>query len=284
VRLGQLGQRRIERLDDHPNLRAILGVLARLAHIRDDDLIRLAAAWRNTPQIAAARDKALGPDSPLVVDVLTAFDAVSALYADDLAGARDYVSVPTEVTTVALKAVRDAIAAAYARPILSRFEYAALTRAWRTVYPRSNASEPDLGPGAAEVKRVLSALPALSRRCHDAVSRDTYEGLLIAALTLDGYDHAAMMDAAFRAAISTGRRRVWALVRRSAVEGFARPCPVCRAVAPDDACPDERVVELCADLACAMLVADALDAGAVAGLAGPLRMLVARRDRRGTGA
>jgi hypothetical protein len=284
VRLRRVGHRRIERLEDHPNLRPILGVLARLAHISDDELIQLAAGWRNTPQIAAARDKALSPGAPLVVEVLAAFDAVSALYADDVAGGRDYVTVPTEVTVVALKAVRDAIAAAYARPILTRAEYAALSRAWRAVYPRSTTSEPDLGPGSAEVKRVLAALPALSRRCHDAVSRDAYEGLIVAALTLDGTDHAMMMDAAFRAAVLTGRRRVWALVRRSAVEGLTRRCPSCRPPARlGDDPTDERVVELCADLACAILVQDALDATTVANLAGPLNMLVAHPGRRGPG-
>ena len=285
MKLGhrRIDDRRIERLEQHPNLRGVLGVLARLAHISDDELIMLAQCWRNTPHIAHARDKALGPDSPLIVDVLAAFDAVSALYADDVAGAQDYITVPSDVTTLALKAVRDAIAAAYARPILTRLEYAALNRPWRTVYPRTTAHEPDLGPSAADVKRVLASMPALSRRCHDEVSRDAYEGLLVAALTLDGSEHAEMMDLAFRAAVLTGRRRVWTLVRRGVMEGFARPCPSCRRpVSDDDAYPDERVVELCADLACAMLVLDALDTGAAANLTGPLNMLTrARGDSDG---
>lgn len=281
MKLGhrRIDQRRIERLEDHPNLRGILGVLARLAHISDDELVMLAQAWRNTPHIASARDKALSPESPLIIEVLAAFDAVSALYADDIAGGVDYVTVPSDVTTLALKAVRDAIAAAYARPILTRLEHAALNRPWRTVYPRTTASEPDLGPGAADVKRVLASMPALSRRCHDEVSRDAYEGLVVAALTLDGAEHAEMMEAAFRAAVLTGRRRVWTLVRRSAMEGFARPCPSCRGrTADDEIFPDERVVELCADLACAMLVLDALDSGTPATLTGALSMLSRARD------
>lgn len=277
MKLGQRrnsGQRRIERLEEHPNLRGILGVLSRLAHITDEELVTLAQCWRNTPHIAAARDKALSPDSPLIVEVLAAFDAVSALYADDLAGDQDYITLPSDVTTLALKAVRDAIAAAYAKPILTRLEFAALNRPWRTVFPRVTASEPDFGPGAADVKRVLSTMPALSRRCHDETSREAYEGLLVAALTLDGADHADMMEAAFRAAVFTGRRRVWTLVRRGVMEGFARPCPTCRGrVDDDESYPDERVVELCADLACAMLVLDALDTGTTATLTGPLSML-----------
>ncbi|MGF7239399.1 MAG: hypothetical protein ACQSGP_31245 [Frankia sp.] len=263
----------IARLEEHPNLRGILAVLARLAHITDDEVVALARTWRNTPHIAAARDKALSPDSPLIIEVLAAFDALSALYADDLDGTVEYVTVPSEVTTVALKAIRDAIAAAYARPALTRIEYAALNRPWRLVFPRSTVSEPDLGPGTDDVKRVLASLPALGSRCHDEVSRDAYEGLVIAALTLDGRDHATMMEAAFDAAVRTGRRRVWALVRRSAIEGFARPCPTCRHRPTEAAGPDERVVELCADLACAMLVMDALDTGSTSTLTAPLHML-----------
>ena len=76
----------VQRLEEHPNLSAVLGVLAQLAHISDDDLPRLAEGWVNSPSIAQARDRALSPDSPLVVEVLAAFDAVSALFADDLLG------------------------------------------------------------------------------------------------------------------------------------------------------------------------------------------------------
>nr|MDT0664002.1 hypothetical protein [Micromonospora sp. DSM 115978] len=161
-----LRARRVERLEDHPNLRGILGILAQLVHANDDELIQLAAAWSNSPQLATARDKALSPDSPLVVEVLAAFDALSAIYADDLAGA-EYVSVDPTITATALRAMRDALAGAYARPILSRSEYVGLLRPWRTVYPRARSHEPDLGPAAAEVKRVLSALPLLAGRCHD---------------------------------------------------------------------------------------------------------------------
>src|SRR3954463_15767373 len=103
-------------LDDHPNLPEILGVLAQLAHVSDADLPRLAKAWHNTVFLAEARARALSPDSPLVLEVLSAFEAVQALFADDLSGEEDYLSVEPEVAAVALKAIRDAIAAAYARP------------------------------------------------------------------------------------------------------------------------------------------------------------------------
>ena len=42
----------ITELENHPNLETILGVLAQLPHIRDDELPRLAGAWRNRPPMA----------------------------------------------------------------------------------------------------------------------------------------------------------------------------------------------------------------------------------------
>jgi len=129
-------------LDDHPNLPEILGVLAQLAHVSDADLPRLAKAWHNTVFLAEARARALSPDSPLVLEVLSAFEAVQALFADDLSGEEDYLSVEPEVASVALKAIRDAIAASYARPVLSRTEHSALMAAWRVVYPIDLVEEP----------------------------------------------------------------------------------------------------------------------------------------------
>jgi hypothetical protein len=49
----------VGQLDNHPNLSEVLGVLAQLAHVTDDELPRLAAAWRNTAALAAARDPGL---------------------------------------------------------------------------------------------------------------------------------------------------------------------------------------------------------------------------------
>ena len=191
----------IDRLEEHPNLPAILGVLAQLPHITDADLPKLAAAWRNMVSVAEARCRALSPDSPLVIEVLAAFDAISALFADDIAGDTDYVKIDPAVTVVALKAVRDAVAAVYARPILSRGEYGALMGAWRSVYPRSTIVEPDLGPAGPDIKRLLGTLPQLARRCHDLKAREAFEGLVVAALTLDEDEHNNAIDTAFRAAV-----------------------------------------------------------------------------------
>ena len=264
----------IGRLEDHPNLAEILGVLAQLPHVDDTHLEALARSWRNTVAVAEARRRALSPDSPLIIEVLAAFDAVAALYADDLAGGHDYITVEPGTACTALKAVRDAIAAAYARPILGRGEYACLISAWRSVFPRPTVREPDLGPGAEEVKRLLGLLPTLADRCHDDAGRRVYDGLLVHAMTLDESAHDEAVSAAFSAAVRTGRRRVWTLVRRSAAEGLGRFCVACRSPHTDAAYDDERVLELCADAACALLVQDELPTGAAATLTAPLRHLI----------
>jgi hypothetical protein len=271
----------IDRLEEHPNLPAILGVLAQLPHITDADLPKLAAAWRNMVSVAEARCRALSPDSPLVIEVLAAFDAISALFADDIAGDTDYVKIDPAVTVVALKAVRDAVAAVYARPILSRGEYGALMGAWRSVYPRSTILEPDLGPAGPDIKRLLGTLPQLARRCHDLKAREAFEGLVVAALTLDEDEHNNAIDTAFLAAVRTGRRRIWALVRRSAAEGLGRFCPTCRVhgLPSDGLYDDERVLALCADAACALLVSDAVDPWTSAKLTAPVNQLIPLQRR-----
>lgn len=247
----------IEDLTDHPNLSEIIGVLAQLAHIRDDDLPRLAQAWQDTQVVRTARSAALSPDSPLVLEVLSAFDAVSALFADDVRGEAAYVTVPTAQVRTALCAVRDAIAGAYAKPALSRDAHAALLAPWRSVYPTTTVVEPDLGPQSAQVKELLGLLPSLATRCHDEVSRSLYDALCDRAFVGE-QDRTSASEDAFDAAVLTSRRRVWALVRRTGAESLGRPCPQCRTtVAGDD--PDlRRVLELCLDAACALLVADAL--------------------------
>jgi hypothetical protein len=259
-------------LEEHPNLAEILGILAQLAHIRDDQLPLLADAWCNTIGVAEARDRALSPDSPLVLEALSAFEAVSALFDDDLRGEAAYVTVASDVTTTALKAVRDAIAAAYAKPILSRAEYASLLRPWRAVFPASTVDEPDLGPNAEQVKQLLALLPVLSTRCHDAEGRRLYDALVDRSFAQES-DRADARDAAFQAAVLTSRRRVWALVRRSGAEGLSRPCPSCRRPLTDDR-ETQRVMALCLDAACALLVADALPDETTSMLTEPVTSLI----------
>ena len=262
----------VSRLEDHPNLPEILGVLAQLAHISDEHLRELADAWVNSPALSEARDRALRPDSPLVLEVLAAFDALSALFADDLAGEADYVVVETEVTGRALKAVRDAIAAVYARPALGKNEYAALLRPWRAVFPQPTVIEPDLGPRGDQVKALLSCLPTLAGRCHDEAGQALFESLVDRSFVAEA-DRAEAAQTAFHAAVLTSRRRVWALVRRTGTEGLLRPCSTCRTSARPDR-EGQRVLELCLDAACALLVADTLPDACTELLTDPVRALI----------
>jgi hypothetical protein len=259
-------------LDVHPNLPEILGVLAQLPHVSDGDLRRLADAWHNTVFLAEARARALDPDSPLVLEVLAAFEAVQALFADDVSGEPDYVDVEPEVASVALKAIRDAIAAAYARPVLSRAEHSALLGAWRSVYPTDAVDEPDLGARALQVKGLLTAMPRLATRCHDTAAAELYDEILTMTWTLDEDVRAVAREEAWQAAVLTNRRRVWGLVRRSGAEGIGRYCSQCR-VRNDD--PDTmRVLALCLDAACALLVSDAIDDNLVDVLTLPVQKLI----------
>lgn len=262
----------VSRLEEHPNLAEVLGVLAQLAHIGDDHLVALADAWVNSPALSGARDRALSPDSPLVVEVLAAFDALGAVFADDLAGEADYVVVESAVTIRALKAVRDAIAAVYARPVLSKAEYTALLRPWRTVFATPTVDEPDLGPRAEHVKALLSALPSLSARCHDEEGRALFDALVDRSFIAEA-DRAEAAVTAFHAAVLTSRRRVWALVRRTCTEGLLRPCGICRTSPAQDR-DGQRVLELCLDAVCALLVADAVPDACTGLLSDPVLALI----------
>jgi hypothetical protein len=247
----------ITSIEQHPNLPEILGVLSQLPHVGDRDLPRLAAAWHNTAYVAGARARALEPDSPLILDVLNAFEAIGDLFADDVAGDRDFITVDPAVTIVALKSVRDAIAGAFARPILGRGEHAALLAPWRTVYPVHRLGEPDLGPHGSALKRLLDALPLLATRCHDPAADGTYQRLASLAWHLDATLIETARTEAWQAAVLTARRRLWLMLRRSAAEGLGRQCPVCPPRPLDDDL--YRVLTLCQDAACALLVADAVD-------------------------
>ena len=271
----------VERLEDHPNLPEVLGVLAQLAHIGDDDLPRLAGAWTNNLAVASARDRALSPDSPLICEVLAAFDALGALFADDLEGEASYLVVEAPIVSTALKAVRDAVAAVYARPILTRAEYGALVAPWRSVYPQATVDEPDLGPRAEQVKTLLGLMPLLAGRCHDEAGQELFDALVDRSFA-DESDRAEAVESAFQAAVLTSRRRVWALIRRSGAEGLSRPCASCGRGPGPSADPErehQRVMALCLDAACALLVADALPDATTELLTQPIASLVPLQRR-----
>jgi hypothetical protein len=265
----------IETLDEHPNLPEILGVLAQLPHVTDNELVRLADSWHNTVALAEARARALDPDCPLVLEVLAAFEAVQSLFADDVEGNDDFLNVEAEIATVALKAIRDAIAAAYARPVLSRTEHSGLMAAWREVYPTNAVDEPDLGARSAEIKALLQAMPLLATRCHDEGAASLYDSILAMTWTLDEDVRGVARDEAWQAAVLTSRRRVWSLVRRSGAEGIGRYCSACRTRSDDD--DTVRVLALCLDAACALLVADAIDDNLVDVLTLPVQALIPRQ-------
>jgi hypothetical protein len=265
----------IETLDAHPNLPEILGVLAQLPHISDSELTRLGGAWHNTVGLAEARARALDPDCPLILEVLAAFEAVQSLFAEDVDGEHEDLGVDSQVATVALKAIRDAIAAAYARPVLSRSEHTALMSAWRAVYPTDMVDEPDLGEHSAEIKALLQAMPLLATRCHDSGAESLYDSILAMTWTLDEDVRSVARDEAWQAAVLTNRRRVWGLVRRSGAEGIGRYCGQCRTRSDDD--DTVRVLALCLDAACALLVADAIDDNLVDVLTLPVQALIPRQ-------
>jgi hypothetical protein len=137
-------------LEEHPNVREILGIVERVPYLTERETARLARGWRDNIFLAGARDHALSPGSPLIIDVLAMFDEVDvAFFASPgvgMAGDDDDSGVdtaPAEVVTTALpaqvtlasKAIRDALAAAYAKPVLSRAEYVALIGPWRRTFP-----------------------------------------------------------------------------------------------------------------------------------------------------
>ena len=135
----QRASRWVSSLDLHPNLAEILGVLSQLPRLTGRDMTCLAQGWRDTTFSHVARAHALGPDTPLVLEVLATFERVDRVFREELS--RDFLgddgaatAVKPQVVKHAQHAVRDAIAAVYARPILSRAEYLALIGPWRRAF------------------------------------------------------------------------------------------------------------------------------------------------------
>ena len=257
--------------ETHPHCAEILGVLAQIVHLDDEGLRRLALAWRDTPDVSRARDRALQPDTPLILEVLAAFDSIAGLFADDLAGTAPYVTVPAPTTALALKAVRDAVAAAYARPVLSAQEYAELSAPWHSVYPERRMQMPDFGPQHHEVLALLTSVPGLACHRHDDVAGDLWRALLMHAKGIDPESHGKAIESAWQAAVITGRRRLWFLASRSAQEGYTRACGSCARVATDD---DRAVLAVCLGVVAAMLVRDVLDDESAATLLAPVASLM----------
>jgi hypothetical protein len=137
----QRASRWVSSLDLHPNLAEILGVLSQVPRLTGPDMTNLAQGWRDTHFLHVARAHALGPDTPLVLEVLATFDRVDGFFREERSRGDDLLNddgaataVKPQVVKHALHAVRDAVAAAYARPILSRAEYLALIGPWHRAF------------------------------------------------------------------------------------------------------------------------------------------------------
>ena len=267
------GSAAITRLDEHPHADEILGVLAQAVEVSDVQIGRLAAAWENSHLVAAARDKALQPDSPLIFEVLSAFESLAELFADDLSGEEAYVHVPPPVTALALKAMRDAVAAAYARPSLTPREYEALSAAWHSVFPEVRAAMPDFGPQHYDVLAVLQLVSGLSCHSHDDKAATIRSQVLAGSHTLDPAAHSAAFESAWGAVVVSQRRRIWGLVRRSCYEGYFRRCASCTVTETID---DHAVLSLCLGALLGALVRDLLDDASAAALEAPLADLIPR--------
>lgn len=264
---------RISSVEKHPNVAEINEILARLPGIDDDQLGRLAAAWCNSPRLAAARARALAPDAPLVLEVLREFEHITELFLDEIEGNAPYVTVTSATTLTALKAVRDALAAAFARPVLAGTDHADLLAAWREVYRADRAVEADLGPHAERVRAMLEGMARLATRCHDGENAALFATLARRAPHAHELRQRAR-DEAWRAAVLTSRRRLWKMVRRQGNAAFARWCPPCRQRDEHGRADLARLVrDMCLDAACALLVADAVDETMVEILTLPARPL-----------
>ena len=257
--------------ETHPHCAEILGVLAQVVHLDDEGVRRLALAWTDTADVAHARDKALQPDTPLILEVLAAFDSIAGLFADDLAGTAPYVTLPAPTTALALKAVRDAIAAAYARPVLTPQEYAELSAPWHSVFPDRRMQMPDFGPQHHEVLALLASIPGLSCHRHDEGAASLRDALLVHARGLDPATHRDAIESAWQAAVMTGRRRLWFLASRSVQESYNRACPPCARAANDD---DRAVLAVCLGVVAGMLVRDMLDTESADSLLAPVASLM----------
>ena len=126
-------------------------------------------------------------------------------------------------------------------------------------------------------KALLATLPRLSERCHDDAGRQLFEALVDQSYVAES-DRADAVAASFQAAVLTDRRRVWALVRRTGAEGLSRPCATCR-VPFENSRDVQRVLGLCLDAACALLVADAMPDASTDLLLNPVSVLVPRQRR-----
>jgi hypothetical protein len=268
-------------LDEHPNIHEILSILARVPQLTDHEIARLANGWRDNSFLASARNRALSPTSPLIIEVLAAFDRVDAVFFDQLDDLADAANSSTgsaaRTLNTALKAIRDALAAAYARPILRRAEYIALMGPWHRALPAQQSIPAGIVTRTAAVEELLQALAPLSARCHDPESGRLFAKLAEAAANRDAEATTVAREAAWQRAISSARKRQWMLLRQTVHDTLNRACARCgssRRAAAESAEAVESVRALCADAVCGVLMADALEPALMRTLVDPAAKLL----------
>ena len=194
------------------------------------------------------------------------------IFAEEIRGGEEYLTVEPDVASTALKAVRDAIAGAYARPAITAAEHASLTRAWRVVYPTDRLTAPDLGNRSSDVNTLLQAVPRLAATCHDHSAMPEHAAILKAGAAIDEDIRCAAREEAWHAAVLTSRRRIWQLIRHTGESERKRYCKTCRERARD--ADTDRVLRLCIDAACGLLVAGALEDDIIDVLSAPVDCLL----------
>ena len=264
----------IDTLEEHPNIDEILGVLSSLPNVGDAQIPRAGrrlaqhARHRPRPFPRAEPRLAAGGRGPRLLR-----GGRGALRRRPRRRGRLRDDRPASTTTTALKAVRDAHRrrVRQADPEPRRVPVADQAVARRSSL-RPRYAEPSLGPNTAQVKALLASMPQLAMRCHDEKGRRLYDALAFTASTVDRDLRDTARDEAWRAAVLTSRRRMWAMLRRSGLEAITRRCTRC---ATTEATGWERqVLELCMDAACGLLVADAIDDTFTDILTIPLAMLI----------
>lgn len=266
----------ISTLDQHPNSARITNVLARIGDVTDAHLRALAWEWISGPAPSETRSRALQPENPLIVEVLTVFTVLDEIFSADMSGGVPYVEVDPELAQLGVNAIRDAIAGEYAHPLLGRGEYRALTRPWRAVMSRVSG-EPNQNRQFLLVSTLLDRVRELGTRCHEDELEQRYTLLALRALQCDESEVDGARTIAFAASVRSGRRRTWGLVRNAAMVAASLQCGECAPTLRREYAESgdtERVSTLVADAACGLLVADLVSPGVRARLLHPLSTLI----------
>jgi hypothetical protein len=120
-------------------------------------------------------------------------------------------------------------------------------------------------------------MPRLAAHCHDASAAAEYASILVADCSIDEDIRCAARDEAWHAAVLTSRRRIWQLLRCNAAERLTSYCTTCRKRRRD--LDTARILTLCVDAACGLLVAGTLEDDIVEVLTSPVSCLLPTHRR-----